>query len=46
MVTIHKVQRELKEAVAKHGECEVPETFENKLAEQIELAKKKIATAM
>lgn len=40
-----KVERELKDAVSKHGEVEIPEQFEDALKEKIELAKKRIATA-
>ena len=38
-----KVDRELKEAIQKHGEVQVPELFEDQLKEKIENAKKKIA---
>lgn len=38
-----KVQRELKDAIQKHGEVQVPELFEDQLKEKIENAKKKIA---
>ena len=40
-----KVNRELEDAVAKHGEVQIPESFEDQMAEKIELAKKKIASA-
>ena len=39
-----KVDRELQEAVQKHGEVEIPESFEDQFAEKIELAKKKLLT--
>lgn len=39
-----KVDRELKDAVAKHGEVSIPESFEDQLAEKIEAAKRRIAT--
>ena len=38
-----KVNRELQEAVAKHGKVEIPETFEKELEKKIENAKKRIA---
>lgn len=38
-----KVNRELKDAIQKHGEVQVPELFEDQLKEKIENAKKKIA---
>jgi len=38
-----KVNRELEEAIAKHGRVEVPESFEDQLAGKIELAKKRVA---
>lgn len=38
-----KVNRELEDAVAKHGEVQIPESFEDQLAEKIELAKKQVA---
>jgi len=38
-----KVNRELEEAIAKHGRVEVPESFEDQFAEKIELAKKRVA---
>ena len=38
-----KVDRELKDAVAKHGEVVIPESFEDQLAEKIEIAKKRVA---
>jgi hypothetical protein len=38
-----KVNRELKDAVSRHGEVEIPEQFEDQLKEKIELAKKRIA---
>ena len=38
-----KVNRELEEAVAKHGEVEIPEQFEDQLREKIEIAKRKVA---
>lgn len=41
-----KVDRELKDAVAKHGEVVIPEQFEDQLAEKIENAKKRIATSL
>ena len=40
-----KVNRELEDAVAKHGEVQIPESFEDQMAEKIELAKRKIANA-
>ena len=40
-----KVNRELEDAVAKHGEVQVPESFEDQMAEKIELAKNKVARA-
>jgi hypothetical protein len=38
-----KVDRELKDAVAKHGEVQIPESFEDQLAEKIEIAKRRVA---
>ena len=38
-----KVNRELEDAVAKHGEVQLPEQFEDQLAEKIEIAKRKVA---
>ena len=38
-----KVDRELKDAIAKHGEVVIPESFEDQLAEKIEIAKKRVA---
>ena len=38
-----KVDRELQDAVSKHGEVQIPETFEDQLKEKIENAKKQIA---
>jgi hypothetical protein len=38
-----KVDRELKDAIAKHGECVVSEQYEDQVAEKIENAKKRIA---
>ena len=38
-----KVDRELQDAVAKHGKVEIPETFEVELARKIENAKKRVA---
>ena len=40
-----KVDRELEDAVAKHGEVQIPEKFEDQLAAKIEDAKRKIAQA-
>lgn len=36
-----KVDRELEEAISKHGEVQVPEEFEDQLKAKIENAKKK-----
>ena len=41
-----KVDRELKDAIAKHGEVEIPEQYEDQLADKIHAAKKRIATSM
>lgn len=41
-----KVDREMKDAIAKHGEVVIPEQFEDKLAEKIENAKRRIAASM
>ena len=38
-----KVDRELEEAISKHGEVQVPEEFEDQLKAKIENTKKKIA---
>ncbi len=38
-----KVDRELMDAVAKHGEVAVPEQFEDQLAQKIDDAKKRVA---
>jgi len=38
-----KVDRELKDAILKHGEVEIPEQFEAQLAEKIQNAKMRIA---
>ena len=38
-----KVDRELEDAVAKHGEVQIPEQFEEQLAQKIDDAKKRIA---
>lgn len=38
-----KVDRELKAAISKHGQVEVPEQFEEQLREKIENAKRRIA---
>jgi len=40
-----KVDREMKDAIAKHGKCVLPEQFEDQLAEKIELAKKRVAAS-
>ena len=40
-----KVDRELMDAVSKHGEVQVPEKFEELLKEKIELAKRRVAAS-
>ena len=39
-----KVDRELQEAVQKHGEVDIPEQYEDQFASKIENAKRKLVT--
>ena len=40
-----KVDREMKDAISKHGEVSIPEEFEDQLADKIKDAKRRISQA-